>query len=119
MIDIEPNPRKDILECRVTGELTGADLDHLVPVLKKHIAESDDSRLLLIMEDFSGWSNVATFWKDMKMDAEYIGQFSRIALVGDARWEEWVTRLVKPLAPNEIEFFEPHAMAHARRWIRQ
>lgn len=119
MIDVTPNANSNILECRVSGTLTGADLDHMVPVLKKHIAEAGDPRLLLIMDDFSGWSDIATFWKDLKLDAEYIGEFNRIALVGNARWEEWLTKLVDPLTPNEIEFFEPHAMAHARRWVQQ
>lgn len=117
MIDLQESANSDILELKVVEKMTGADLEHLEPVVKKHIKESDHPRLLILMEDFRGWEDAAAFWKDLKMDTEYITDFDRIALLGDADWEKWLTKLFEPVSPTEIKFFEPHQIEHARKWL--
>lgn len=117
MIDVQENPNSNILELKVVEELTASDIDHLEPVVDKHVKESDHPCLLLLMEEFSGWEDAAAFWKDLKMDTEYISDFNRIALLGDAKWEEWFTKLIDPVTPNEIKFFELHKIEHARKWL--
>ena len=117
MIDVQNHKDDRLLEVKATETLTEADFDHVAPVLKKHTAENTEPRLLLVMEQFKGWENIASFWKDLQMDAEYLGQFDRIAIVGDAAWEEWLTKLLNPLTANEIKFFDPAEITHARKWL--
>lgn len=119
MIDVRDNSAPDVLEMKVTQKLTSADYDHLEPVLEKHVAESVRPKLLLIMEQFSGWDSPEAFWKDLKLDTAYLGKFHRIALVGDARWEEWGTKLINPLTPADMKFFKPKETRHALRWLQQ
>lgn len=119
MIDIQENPNSDVLEVKVIEKLSTADFDHLEPVLRKHIRESIRPRLLLKMEEFSGWDDASAFWKDLKVDTEFIGDFKRIALVGDARWEEWSAKLLNPVTATEIKFFKPEKIEHARKWLNK
>lgn len=118
MIDIQKTKDDRLLEVKAVETLTEADFDHLAPVLKKHTTEKSTPRLLLIMEQFEGWENISSFWKDLRMDTEYLGQFDRIAVVGDAAWEEWLTKLLNPLTTNEIKFFDPARITHARKWLK-
>ena len=119
MIDVRANQTPEVLEIKVTEKLSGADFDHLKPVIDTHIAESVHPKMLMIMEQFSGWDSAEAFWKDLKMDASYIGKFDCIAMIGDAKWEEWGTKLISPVLPAKIKFFKPEETAHARRWLKQ
>ena len=116
---IEVNTSRDnILPIYVTNKLTKGDLDDLVPLLKQEIAKSDHPHLLMIMEDFKGWEDTAAFWKDLKLDNEYIGFFDRIAVVGDKKWQEWGTRLVNPITKEELQFFPLSNAEIAWNWIQ-
>lgn len=119
MIDVQEIQTPDVLEVKVTEKLSSADFDHLKPVIEKHIAESAHPKMLMVMEQFSGWDSAKTFWKDLKMDASYIGKFDRIAMVGDAKWEEWGTKLISPVLPAKIKFFKPEETQYALRWLKQ
>ena len=119
MIEIDNSPNTEILEVKAIETLSQSDFDHLRPVLEKHVAENTQPRLLLVMEEFKGWDDTKALWQDLKMDTKHINDFVRIALVGDAEWEKWMTKLVNPLTPNEIRFFKPGKIAHARRWLKQ
>ena len=117
MIDIQDSKVNDVLEIKVLEKLTNADFEHAEPVIEKHISESANPKLLLIMQEFSGWNDASAFWKDLKMDTEYIGEFDRIALVGDEEWEEWSAKLTNPVTSAEIEFFNLAEITDARKWL--
>lgn len=56
-------------------------------------------------------------WKDLKLDARYIGYFDRIAVVGDKKWHEWGTQLVDPITREELKFFPLDQTDEAWEWI--
>lgn len=117
MIDVKEVMNSDILVMRVTGKLTKDDLDKLISPLQKHVKNSDNSHLPMIMENFKGWESAAAFWKNLKLDAEYIGHLDKIALVGDEQWEQWLIYLMNTLAKAEMKFFETDEADSARNWI--
>jgi len=119
MIEVNENTNRGVLALKASGKLTEQDLDELVPLLKRHIAESDDPHLLMIMEDFKGWKDAAAFWKDLQLDAEYIGYFDRIAIVGEKKWQEWGTRLMDPVIKEEMKFFPIDKVEDAWDWIEE
>lgn len=103
---IEVNSSRDnVLSIYVTDKLTKDDLDDLVPMLEQKIADSDHPHLLMILENFKGWKDTAAFWKDLKLDHEYIGYFDRIAIAGEKKWQKWGTRLMDPITKEELKFF--------------
>jgi hypothetical protein len=54
MIEIQKGKTPETLEIKIMEKVSRTDLNHLIPVMKAHIAETADSRLLLIMEEFDG-----------------------------------------------------------------
>ena len=60
--------------------------------------------LLLDLRGFRGWTPVG-FVHDLSWDLRNRGSFSRIAVVGDARWHEWITLLGQPLFRARMRFF--------------
>lgn len=118
MIEVNEHANQGVLALKVTGTLTEEDLDDLVPTLKTHIS-SEDPHLLMIMEDFHGWEDAAAVWKDLQLDAEYIGYFDRIAVVGNKKWQEWGTRLMNPITKEELKFFSIDQAEKAWEWVKQ
>lgn len=117
MISIQKQSDDNVLTVKITDTLTREDLDNLVPHLKDQVNTSDHPHLLMIMEDFDGYESATAFWKDLKLDAEYIGHFDRISLVGDEKWQEWATQVINPLTKEELRFFSLDKKEEAKNWI--
>ena len=71
--------------------------------------------LLLDLRGFRGWS-VAGLIRDLIFDLRHRASFSRIAVVGDARWHMWITYLAVPLFRAKLRFF--NAPEAAMEWRR-
>ncbi|HLR31095.1 MAG TPA: STAS/SEC14 domain-containing protein [Fodinibius sp.] len=119
MIIVNNDFENGILALNVKGKLTKDALNDFVPILKKHIEETGDPHLMMILEDFQGWEDAATFWKDINLDAEYVGCFDRIAIVGEKKWQQWSTRLMDPLFNEEIKYFSIGNADNAWNWIEK
>ncbi|MCW9706259.1 STAS/SEC14 domain-containing protein [Fodinibius salsisoli] len=119
MLIVNNELQNGVLALRVTDKLTEGDLNDLVPVLKNQVDRTEDPHLIMIMEDFKGWDDAATFWKDLRLDAEYIGSFDRIAIVGEEKWQQWSTQLLNPLFNEELQFFSLDHAGSAWNWIRK
>ena len=111
MIAIQDIPDRDVLALTVRQKIRKGDLNDLIPALERHSAEIDDPHVLIEMEEFRGW-------EDLKLDAEYIGEFDRVAVIGEKRWEAWMTRFTDRLTSNEIRYFFPEDRGRAWNWIR-
>tara|TARA_R100000027_G_scaffold63922_1_gene57011 strand:+ start:813 stop:1025 length:213 start_codon:yes stop_codon:yes gene_type:complete len=70
------------------------------------------------MENFSGWKFNA-FWKDSKMDMSHADDYEKIAMVGDKKWQNWITQFMKPFTNAEIKYFDLKEKEEAKEWIGQ
>jgi hypothetical protein len=70
--------------------------------------------LLLDLRGFLGWS-AAGLIRDLIFDLRHRASFSRIAVLGDARWHAWITYLGIPLFRAKLRFFK--AQDTATRWL--
>lgn len=119
MIEVNEHGDHGVLALKISGTLTEEELDDLVPSLKEYIAESEDPHLLMTMENFEGWADAAALWKDLQLDAEYMGYFDRIAVVGEKKWQEWGTRLLDPITKEELQFFPIGQTEQAWQWVEE
>ena len=71
--------------------------------------------LLLDLRGFRGWS-VAGLIRDIIFDLHHRTSFSRIAVLGDARWHAWITILAIPLFRANVRFF--NTQHTAKEWLR-
>jgi hypothetical protein len=102
---------------RVSGKLTQADYDELIPSWKAAIARYGKMRLLFIMEDFHGWDASAA-WDDFRFDRKHGAQIERVAMVGEKAWQQWITKLGALFADTTVRYFEHRQLNEAERWVR-
>lgn len=118
MIDIETHDEENIIALKVSGTLNKQDFDALAPRLRNFTKSNQNSCLLMVLEQFKGWNDMASFWEDLKLDAEFIGKFDRIAIVGESKWQKWGTNLLKALTNEEMKFFDIKDADGACFWLQ-
>jgi len=106
------------LGIKVTGTVTKSDYDQLQPVVKKLVQAQGDIRLLLDLTGFQG-ENLDALKKDLTLGQDLSGKVEKIAIVGDAKWEKWTTKLMDSFFAKDAEFFKSADMDYAWTWLRQ
>jgi hypothetical protein len=83
----------DICVLRISGVLKQSEFRTEQTALARKIASGSKPRLLTILESFEGWERGAD-WNDLDFMISHGGKISKIALVGETRWE--ASRLLLP-----------------------
>ncbi len=118
MFEMLPESSGPVVGVRATGRLTDADYKEFLPKLEKVIAEHGSVRLLVDMEGFEGW-NLMAAWDDFAFGIKHWNDFSKMAIVGDAKWEEMATKAADLLMKGEARFFSLDERDAAWNWVRE
>ncbi|MGV3539580.1 MAG: STAS/SEC14 domain-containing protein [Rufibacter sp.] len=116
MIELINTENPEVFAVRVSGTLGKEEYDLLVPALESQIQQQGKINLYWEMSHFEGWSP-GGLWEDLKFDAKHVNSFGRIALVGDQKWEQWLTQLMKPFTTAQVKFFETDDHDAAKEWV--
>ena len=119
MYEILSRSQDDVLGVHVSGTLSEADYDRLVPFLETRVREQGPLRVLVLMEDWHGWDSLGALREDAKMDARLNEHARRIAMVGDEDWERWMSKLSKPFAEGQLRYFDAADLDAAWAWVRE
>src|SRR5260370_29990505 len=85
----------NVLAVKASGKLTHADYQQMVPKVEALIQEHGKVRMLFELEDCKGW-NPRAAWDDLKFSFKHGGDFERCGVVGEKKWQKWMTQLAKP-----------------------
>jgi hypothetical protein len=107
-----------VLEISVIGKLSEADYKHFAPEVERLIKENGKIRILLEMSQFHGWEPGA-LWEDIKFDFKHFADIDRLAVIGETKWQEWMTKFCRPFTTATIRYFDYAAADEARGWIRE
>jgi hypothetical protein len=105
-----------VLEVQVTGKLTHADYQHLVPAFERLVKQHGKISVLFEMANFHGW-DVGALWDDIKFDMKHFSEIERLAMVGDTKWEQGMSVFCRPFTTAKIRYFDSAALEEARAWL--
>ena len=74
--------------------------------------------MLFIMRDFHGWEPGAA-WDDFHFGLKHDQQVERIAMVGEKKWQEWMTKIASRLVQTEVRYFDLADEEKAEKWVIQ
>lgn len=103
---------------RLSGKLHDEDYKSFVPTMETVLAAEGKVRLFVQFEDFHGW-DLHAVWDDAKFGLKHYGDFERIAMVGDRRWEKWMAQVCKPFTKATVRYFDASQVDDARAWLRE
>lgn len=110
--------RKDgrVLELAVNGKFVDSDFQSLEPAFQRLVKQHGKIRVLLQMQDFHGWEGVA-LWDEVKFDLKHFGEIERLAMVGDKKWEQFLSAFSRPFTSADIRYFDSVELDQARAWL--
>jgi hypothetical protein len=112
-------PVDNVLWVKVSGKLSKEEYADLVPSWEAMMARYGKLRLLFQMEPgFTGWEPVAA-WDDFKFSLSHRNEIERVAMVGDKKWQETVTKLGSLLVNSKVRYFEEAELHEAQKWLRE
>jgi SpoIIAA-like len=108
----------NISAVRVSGKLSDKDYKDLTPHWEKMIAMHGKIRMLIEMEEFDGW-DLHAGWDDFRFNIKHGHEIERCAMLGDKKWEEWLTKAALPFARGRVRYFDRSQADEAWEWLRE
>jgi len=118
MLQILVQTEGNVIATKSIEKLTKSDYASILPILINRLQTYKNIRWYFEMENFQGWE-LKAFWQDVKFDVQHANDFEKIAMVGEKKWQGWMTDLMKPFTKAEIKFFELEERNTALEWIKQ
>lgn len=117
MLQILELTKKNIIAIRAEDRLTETDIQNIHPLIDNIVNKGHKVRWYFEMKNFTGWK-LNAFWKDAKMDLSHADDYEKIAMVGDKKWQAWITQLMEPFTGAEIRYFNLDEKEEAKQWIQ-
>jgi hypothetical protein len=106
----------DLVTCKIWGKLSEAELQALQRVASGVMEGKDRVNFLVLVESFDGWEPGE--WSDFSFQAAQDGKISRMALVGEKRWEDLANAFVgKGMRAFPVGYFLPTELGEAVEWL--
>jgi hypothetical protein len=116
MLAISDRSSGCIVGVTASGKLTHQDYEQPVPKLEELIHKYRRVRVLFDLADCHGWE-LGAAWHDLKFGLKHGGEVERCAVVGEARWQEAMTKLSRVFF--NVRYFDRSESEQAWRWLRE
>jgi len=94
-----------ILGYTISGNMTKADYQTLVPAMSAVIKAQGSVSALFDLTDFK-WEKINAWGSGADFGNQLQGKIDKMAIVSDKKWEHHLSKLAKPLHVKESKFFE-------------
>ena len=102
---------------KISAQVSVEDYQQVQSLILSSLAAYNDCRMLVILEDFKGWSK-DNKWDEILFMQEHQDKVQKIAIVGDAKWKDDIFMFSgKPFRKTEIEFFPENQLELAKQWL--
>jgi hypothetical protein len=107
-----------ILAYHLSGTVTQEDVKAAQQDIKEVLARFGTVRMLLHLGDLE-IPEAKAAWQDLKYTRVYMTDVERLALIGDAAWQEWVTKAADLPSQGKMRFFEESELQQAWEWVQE
>lgn len=118
MLQIIELQGKNILATKASGKLRKEDIEKIHPLVHNILDKGIKVRWYFEMEKFTGW-DFPGLWEDLKMDTIHAKDYEKIAMVGDKKWQDWISQFMKPFTNADIKYFDLEDKERAKDWIKK
>ena len=115
-IELKEKRGGGLLEVHASGKLTMEDYEGFIPAVELLIKQYGKIDILFEMSDFHGWETGA-MWKDTKFAFRHFSDIGRLAVVGEKKWQEWMTIACRPFTRAAIRYFDLANVGDALAWL--
>jgi hypothetical protein len=114
---IQCDPASHLCELHIHGVLKRAEFSNCESELASRIRGGERPRLLVVLENFSGWER-GEGWNNLEFMFTHGDKIARIAVVGAGEKEAEVKAFTGAgLRPSPVRFFPTGEIGDARKWL--
>lgn len=111
------NTANEVIAFRAEGKLHHEDyVDTIIPEINDALSHSEKISLMWEMKDFKGWDAHAA-WDDIRLGFKINKNLKKIAVVGEFKWESWMSKCMSPFVKGEVRYFELKDEDDAMQWL--
>ncbi|TPE45158.1 SpoIIAA family protein [Pontibacter mangrovi] len=118
MLQLLEQSKDSLVALRISGSVDRNDYDVMLPLLQERIKQHGKIRVYAEVQDVEDYS-LKALWEDIKFDVKHATDFSKVALVGDKKWVDWLTVMAKPFTSAEVKYFDFSQQPQAWAWINE
>ena len=107
-----------ILVIHATGKLVKTDYPGFVAEFERLLHKHGKLRVLFDITELDG-CDAGAAWEDIKFDIKHFADISRLAMVGDRKWQHGMAEFFKLFTKATSRYFARTASADARRWLSE
>jgi hypothetical protein len=118
LIGIERIGNEFFLSLKAVGKLTHKDYEKINPMLDSALEGIKDPKVKVFIDgsELEGWELRAA-WDDFKLGLKHGGEFDKIAIFGNKKWQEYASKLASWFISGDVEFFDDPGKALA--WLQE
>ena len=109
---------ENLIATKISEKITAADYEKILPIITEKIQQYGKFRWYFELEDFEGWE-LKGLYKELNFDIRHSQDLEKIAMVGEVKWTEWLSDMMKPFTSAEMKFFEAAEREIALEWIKR
>jgi hypothetical protein len=104
------------VEIEISDRVSTEEFDATAKKLEAFIARHGRVRVLEIIYGLEGMDAKA-LWHDLKFSLRHVNDFSRCAIVSDAKFLSLWSTIAEPFIDCEVAYFPPDELEAARDWL--
>lgn len=118
MIQLLEEVRDDLVAFRISGSVDRHDYDVMFPLLQERIRQHGKIRVYAEVHEVADES-LRALWEDIEIeiDMEHASDFSKVAVVGEEKWIDWINVMVRPFTTAEVKYFDFSQVQPAWEWV--
>ena len=100
------------------GTLTHEDYAVITPMIDSALEGYTQPKVKMLADltQLEGWELRAA-WDDFRIALKHGNQFSKVAIVGNKKWQEWASKVGNWFMSGEVKYFEDTAAAI--NWLQE
>ncbi|MCW8129870.1 MAG: STAS/SEC14 domain-containing protein [Planctomycetota bacterium] len=106
-----------VVEIHASGRKDSSEYRSFFQELERRLTKQAKVGLMLEFLDFEGW-DMDALGCDLPFDVTCLNRISRMAVVGDRKWEEWINAYCSPFMGASVKCFKPGEDQQARAWLQ-
>ncbi len=106
------------LTLKVIGKLNHEDYEKITPMIDNALNGVKDAKIKALIDgtQLEGWELRAA-WDDFKLGLKHGSEFEKIAIFGNKKWQEYISKIGSWFISGEVKFFEEEN--EAINWLKK
>ncbi|MFT2008934.1 STAS/SEC14 domain-containing protein [Pontibacter sp. 13R65] len=118
MLQILEESKGDLFAVQLSAHIDKQDYEIMLPMLEEKLKQHGKIDVLAEIVDIKNVS-LEALWEEIRFDFRHASDFRKVAVVGEAKWLDWITLAASPFTTAKIKHFPPEQRQNALSWIKE